>query len=86
MEYFENLVRLPEIETQRSFLSKYEYLSESFNILINRGRVLDTVCQRSRLFTSPSGDSCILTYFTFYSEITIHIVNKYFEIWQHIVL
>jgi len=39
MEYFENLVRVPEIETQRSFLSKHEF-KLNFNILI---RVLDTV-------------------------------------------
>ena len=52
MEYFENVVRLPEIETKRSFLSKHEF-KLNFNILINRvihrgGRVLDTVCQHSR--------------------------------------
>ena len=41
MEYFENVVPLSEIETQRSFLSKHEF-KLNFNILIHHDeRVLD---------------------------------------------
>ena len=48
MEYFENVVPLPEIQTQCSFLSKHEF-KLNFNILIHRGgRVLDTLCQHPR--------------------------------------
>ena len=54
MEYFEKLVRLPEIETQRSFLSKHEALKAmlheaSFNPDFERNIVALKVASRNRV-------------------------------------